>query len=134
MFNAVILSNMTKKGIINGLLPIILCYAINVIIAPIMSAILLILVYFDWQNALYIIQGEMKIETALINNWKSMEIFESKLRDNLIKMLNKGEQSIKFKSNRDIEEWELRRINWYMKIFPTADITYKGRTITIKIH
>ena len=50
MFNAVTLENMTKKGIINDSLMISLCYAINLFIAPVMSVILLILVYLDWQN------------------------------------------------------------------------------------
>lgn len=50
MFNAVTLENMTKKCIINDSLMISLCYAINLFIAPVMSVILLILVYLDWIN------------------------------------------------------------------------------------
>ena len=30
------------------------------------------------------------METALMNNWKSMETFTDRLRSNLVKMLNKG--------------------------------------------
>ena len=50
MFNAVTLSNMTRKGIIKESLSIALFYAINLFTAPFMSVILLIIVYLDWEN------------------------------------------------------------------------------------
>ena len=50
IFNGVTLSNMRKKGIISGSILIALCYAINLFTAPLMTVILLILVYLDWQN------------------------------------------------------------------------------------
>ena len=51
IFNGVTLSNMTKKGIISDSILIAFCYAINFFTAPLMTVILLIIVYFDWQNA-----------------------------------------------------------------------------------
>lgn len=51
IFNGVTLSNMTKKGIISDSILIALCYVANLFIAPLMSVILLILVYLDWKNA-----------------------------------------------------------------------------------
>lgn len=51
IFNGVTLSNMTKKGIISDAILIAFCYAINLFTAPIMTVILLILVYLDWKNA-----------------------------------------------------------------------------------
>lgn len=51
IFNVVTLSNMRKKSIISDPILIALCYAGNLFIAPLMSVILLILVYLDWQNA-----------------------------------------------------------------------------------
>ena len=51
IFNGVTLSNMTKKGIISDSILIVFCYAINVFTAPLMTVILLIIVYIDWQNA-----------------------------------------------------------------------------------
>lgn len=50
IFNGVTLSNMTKKGIISDSILVALCYAVNLFIAPIMTVILLILVYLYWQN------------------------------------------------------------------------------------
>lgn len=50
IFNVVTLSNMTEKGIISDSISVALCYAVNLFIAPIMTVILLILVYLDWQN------------------------------------------------------------------------------------
>lgn len=51
IFNGVTLSNMTKKDIISDSILIAFCYAINMLIAPLMSVILLIIVYLDWKNA-----------------------------------------------------------------------------------
>ena len=51
IFNGVTLSNMRKKGIISDSILIAFCYAVNLFIAPIMTVILLILVYHDWKNA-----------------------------------------------------------------------------------
>ena len=50
IFNGVTLSNMTKKDIISDSILIAFCYAINLFIAPLMTVILLIIVYIDWQN------------------------------------------------------------------------------------
>ena len=50
IFNGVTLSNMTKKDIISDSILIAFCYAINLFIAPLMTVILLIIVYLDWQN------------------------------------------------------------------------------------
>ena len=50
IFNGVTLSNMTKKEIISDAILIAFCYAINVFTAPLMTVILLIIVYIDWQN------------------------------------------------------------------------------------
>ena len=50
IFNGATLSNMTKKGIISDSILIAFCYAINLFTAPIMSVILLIIVYLDWKN------------------------------------------------------------------------------------
>ena len=51
IFNGVTLSNMTKKGIISDSILIAFCYAINFFTAPLMTVILLIIVYIDWQKA-----------------------------------------------------------------------------------
>ena len=51
IFNGVTLSNMTKKGIISDSILIAFCYAINLISAPLMAVILLIVIYLDWKNA-----------------------------------------------------------------------------------
>ena len=51
IFNGVTLSDMTKKGIISDSILIAFCYAINLFAAPVMSVILLIIVYLDWKNA-----------------------------------------------------------------------------------
>ena len=51
IFNVVTLSNMTKKGIISDSILIALCYAVNLFTAPLMTVILLIIVYLDWKNA-----------------------------------------------------------------------------------
>ena len=51
IFNGVTLSNMTKKVIISDSILIAFCYTVNLFIAPLMSVILLILVYLDWKNA-----------------------------------------------------------------------------------
>ena len=51
IFNGVTLSNMTKKGIISDSILIAFCYAINFFTAPLMTVILLIIVYIDWKNA-----------------------------------------------------------------------------------
>lgn len=74
------------------------------------------------------------METALMNNWKSMEIFTEKLRSNLVKMLNKGKQVTRFKSNCDIGDWEINQINRFMKIFPQVNITYSGKFIIIEMN
>ena len=50
IFNGVTLSNMTKKGIISDSILIAFSYAINLFTAPLMSVILLIIVYLDWKN------------------------------------------------------------------------------------
>lgn len=50
IFNGVTLSNMRKKGIISDSILVALCYAVNLFVAPIMTVILLILVYLDWKN------------------------------------------------------------------------------------
>lgn len=50
IFNGVTLSNMRKKGIISDSILVALCYTVNLFIAPIMTVILLILVYLDWKN------------------------------------------------------------------------------------
>ena len=50
IFNGVTLSNMTKKGIISDSILIEFCYAVNLFTAPLMTAILLIIVYIDWKN------------------------------------------------------------------------------------
>ena len=50
IFNGVTLSNMTKKGIISDSILIAFCYAVNLFTAPIMTVILLIIVYLDWKN------------------------------------------------------------------------------------
>lgn len=50
IFNGVTLSNMRKKGIISDSILVALCYAVNLFIAPIMTVILLILIYLYWQN------------------------------------------------------------------------------------
>ena len=49
IFNGVTLSNMRKKGIISDAILIAFCYAINLFIAPLMTVILLIIVYIDWK-------------------------------------------------------------------------------------
>ena len=74
------------------------------------------------------------METALMNNLKSMEIFTEKLRSNLVKMLNKGKQVTRFKSNCDIGDWEINQINRFMKIFPQVNITYSGKFIIIEMN
>ena len=51
IFNGVTLSNMRKKGIISDSILIAFCYAVNLFTAPIMTVILLVLVYHDWKNA-----------------------------------------------------------------------------------
>ena len=51
IFNGVTLSNMTKKGIISDSILIAFCYAINLFTGPLMTVILLIIVYLDWKNA-----------------------------------------------------------------------------------
>ena len=51
IFNGATLSTMTKKGIISDSILIASCYAINLFIAPLMTVILLIIVYLDWKNA-----------------------------------------------------------------------------------
>ena len=51
IFNGVTLSNMIKKDIISDSILIAFCYAINLFIAPLMTVILLIIVYIDWKNA-----------------------------------------------------------------------------------
>ena len=63
-----------------------------------------------------------------------MEIFTDKLRSNLVKMLNKGKQITKFKSNCDIGGWEISQINRFMKIFPQVNITYSGKFIIIEMN
>lgn len=50
IFNGVTLNNMTKKGIISDSILIAFWYAVNLFAAPIMSVILLIIVYLDWKN------------------------------------------------------------------------------------
>ena len=50
IFNGVTLSNMSKKGIISDSILIAFCYTVNLFTAPIMTVILLILVYLDWKN------------------------------------------------------------------------------------
>ena len=50
IFNGVTLSNMAKKGIISDAILIAFCYAINLISAPLMAVILLIVIYLDWKN------------------------------------------------------------------------------------
>ena len=50
IFNGVTLSNMTKKGIISDSILIVFCYVINLFTAPLMSVILLIIVYIDRKN------------------------------------------------------------------------------------
>ena len=50
IFNGVTISNMTKKVIISDSILIALCYAVNLFAAPLMSVILLIIVYLDWKN------------------------------------------------------------------------------------
>lgn len=52
IFNGVTLSNMTKKGIISDSILIAFWYAVNLFTVPLMSVILLIIVYLDWKNAL----------------------------------------------------------------------------------
>ena len=51
IFNGVTLSKMAKKGIISDSILIAFCYAINFFTAPLMTVILLIIIYIDWQNA-----------------------------------------------------------------------------------
>ena len=51
IFNGVTLSTMRKKDIISDAILIAFCYAVNLFIAPLMSVILLIIVYLDWKNA-----------------------------------------------------------------------------------
>ena len=51
IFNGVTLSNMTKKAIISDSILIAFWYVINLFTAPLMSVILLIIVYLDWKNA-----------------------------------------------------------------------------------
>ena len=51
IFNGVTLSNMTKKGIISDSILIAFWYAVNLFTAPLMTVILLIIVYLDWKNA-----------------------------------------------------------------------------------
>ena len=50
IFNGATLSNMTKKGIISDSILIAFCYATNLFTAPLMTVILLIIVYLDWKN------------------------------------------------------------------------------------
>ena len=50
IFNGVTLSNMRKKGIISDAILIAFCYAVNLFTAPLMTVILLIIVYLDWKN------------------------------------------------------------------------------------
>ena len=50
IFNGVTISNMAKKGIISDSILIAFCYSVNLFIAPLMSVILLIIVYLDWKN------------------------------------------------------------------------------------
>ena len=50
IFNGVTLSNMRKKGIISDSILTAFCYAINFFTAPLMTVILLIIVYLDWKN------------------------------------------------------------------------------------
>ena len=76
----------------------------------------------------------MKMETALLNNWKSMETFTERLRSNLVKMLNKGKQVTKFKSNCDIGDWEVSQVKRFMRVFPMVNITYSGKTILIEMN
>ena len=49
IFNGVTLSNMRKKGIISDAILIAFCYATNLFTAPLMTVILLIIVYIDWK-------------------------------------------------------------------------------------
>ena len=51
IFNGVTLSTMAKKGIISDSILIAFCYSVNLFIAPLMSVILLIVIYLDWKNA-----------------------------------------------------------------------------------
>ena len=51
IFNGVTLSNMTKKAIISDSILIAFWYVINLFTAPLMTVILLIIVYLDWKNA-----------------------------------------------------------------------------------
>ena len=51
IFNGVTLSNMTEKGIISDSILIAFWYAVNLFTAPLMTVILLIIVYLDWKNA-----------------------------------------------------------------------------------
>ena len=51
IFNGVTLSNMTKTGIISDAILIVFCYVLTLFTAPLMTVILLIIVYFDWKNA-----------------------------------------------------------------------------------
>lgn len=74
------------------------------------------------------------MKTALMNNWKSMETFTERLRSNIVKMLNKGKQVTRLKSNCDIGDWEINQINRFMRIFPKANITYSGKFITIEMN
>ena len=50
IFNGVTLSNMTKKGIISDSILIAFWYVVNLFTAPLMTVILLIIVYLDWKN------------------------------------------------------------------------------------
>ena len=72
------------------------------------------------------------MESILVGNWKSMEKFADRLRLNIVKMLNKGKQVTRFKSNCDIGIWETSQINRFMRIFPEVNITYSGKLITIR--
>lgn len=69
-----------------------------------------------------------------MNGWKSMETFNERLRLKLVKMLNKGKQVTKFKSNCNIGDWEISQINRFMRIFPMVNITYSGKFITIEMN
>lgn len=68
---------------------------------------------------------------AITNNLKSSEAFTEKLRSNLVKMLDKGRQITRFRSNCNIGSWEISQINRFMRIFPMVSITYSGKSITI---
>lgn len=74
----------------------------------------------------------MDFRTTLVNNLKSMESFETKLKASVIKALNKEGATVKLRLKQSPGVWELARINRYKRIFPSISVECKGTTVFIK--